>query len=70
MRTKEETIVAQSQLKFVFDYSNKLGVNLTLKETVGITNVLVDYCMKGYSKELGERLDTIDKFFMEKFEEK
>jgi hypothetical protein len=65
----QKTIVTQSQLKFVFDYTNKLGVNLTLKETVGVTNVLVDYCLNGYTKELGERLDAIDKFIAAKFEE-
>jgi hypothetical protein len=65
----QKTIVTQSQLKFVFDYTNKLGVNLTLKETVGITNVLVDYCINGYSKELGDRLETIDTFIRGKFVE-
>lgn len=59
---KEKVIVTQSQLKFVFDYTNKLRVNLTLKELVGVTNVLVDYCINGYSKELGDRLESIDKF--------
>lgn len=63
----QKTIVTQSQLKFVFDYSNKLGVNLKLKEIVGITNVLVDYCLNGYSKEIGDRIDSIDKFLLEKF---
>lgn len=64
----QKTIVTQSQLKFVFDYTTKLGVNLTLKETVGVTNVLVDYCMNGYTKELGDRLDAIDKFISTKLE--
>lgn len=63
----QKTIVTQSQLKFVFDYSNKLGVNLKLKEIVGITNVLVDYCLNGYSKEIGDRIDSIDKFLLDKF---
>ena len=53
----------------VFDYTNKLGVNLTLKELVGVTNVLVDYCINGYSKELGDRLESIDKFILDKFKE-
>ena len=65
----QKTIVTQSQLKFVFDYTNKLGVNLKLKELVGVTNVLVDYCINGYSKELGDRLESIDKFIQYKFEE-
>ena len=67
---KEKTIVTQSQLKFVQDYSKQIGVNLTLKEMVGITNVMVDYCMNGYSTEIGKRLESIDKFIVEKFEEK
>jgi hypothetical protein len=67
---KEKVIVTQSQLKFVQDYAKQLGVNLTLKEMVGVTNVMVDYCMNGYSAEIGKRLDSIDKFIIEKFEEK
>ena len=66
----QKTIVTQSQLKFVQDYSRQLNINLTLKEMVGITNVMVDYCMNGYSTEIGKRLDAIDKFIVEKFEEK
>ena len=65
----QKTIVTQSQLKFVFDYSNKIGVNLTLKEIVGVTNVLVDYCLNGYSKEIGSRLEAIDKFILDKFKD-
>jgi len=65
----QKTIVTQSQLKFVQDYSRQLNVNLTLKEMVGITNVMVDYCMNGYSTEIGKRLDSIDKFIMDKFKE-
>ena len=65
----QKIIVTQSQLKFVFDYTNKLGVNLKLKEIVGVTNVLVDYCINGYSKDIGDRLEAIDKFILEKFQE-
>lgn len=66
----QKTIVTQSQLKFVQDYAKQLNVNLTLKEMVAVTNVMVDYCMNGYSSELGKRLDNIDKFILDKFEEK
>ena len=67
---KERQIVTQSQLKLVMDYTKQIGVNLKLKEIVGVTNVMVDYCMNGYSKEIGERLEAIDKFIIDKFEEK
>jgi hypothetical protein len=46
-----------------------IGTPLTLKEVVGVTNVLVDYCQNGYSKELGERLDKIDSHIKSLFEE-
>lgn len=67
---REKTIVTQSQLKFVQDYTRQINVNLTLKEIVGITNVMVDYCINGYSTEIAKRLDAIDNFILEKFEEK
>lgn len=66
---KDRQIITQSQLKLVMDYSKQIGVNLKLKEVVGVTNVLVDFCLNGYSKELGDRLDSIDKFIESKFEE-
>lgn len=56
----QESIVRQSTLKFVGDYCKIIGKPMTLKEIVGITNVLVEYCQEGYSKELGERLSKID----------
>ena len=65
----QESIVRQSTLKFVGDYCKMIGTPLTLKEVVGVTNVLVDYCQNGYSKELGERLDKIDSHIQSKFEE-
>ena len=66
---KDKQIITQSQLKFVFDYTKQIGVNLSLKEICAITNVMVDYCVNGYNKDLGERLDAIDKFIIDKFEE-
>lgn len=65
----QDSIVRQSTLKFVGDYCRMIGTPLTLKEIVGITNVLTDYCQNGYSKELGERLDKIDNHIKSMFEE-
>jgi hypothetical protein len=65
----QDSIVRQSTLKFVGDYCKMIGTPLTLKEVVGVTNVLVDYCQNGYSKELGERLDNIDNHIKTLFEE-
>jgi hypothetical protein len=65
----QKVIVSQSMLKFTQEYSKQLNRPFKLKEIAAITNVLVDYCMNGYSKEIGERLDSIDKFINESFNE-
>ena len=65
----QDSIVRQSTLKFVGDYCRIIGVPMTLKEIVGITNVLTEYCQEGYSKQLGERLEKIDEHLHEKFVE-
>lgn len=65
----QDSIVRQSTLKFVGEYCRMIGTPLTLKEVVGITNVLTDYCQNGYTKEMGERLEKIDKHIQTKFEE-
>jgi len=58
-QNKERQIATQSSLKLILDWGNTCGKCLTLKELVGITNVIVDYVENGYSKEIGERLDKI-----------
>ena len=65
----QESIVRQSSLKFTADYLKLIGTPLPLKEVIGVTNVIADYCANGYSKELGERLDKIDQHIQSKFEE-
>jgi hypothetical protein len=67
--TTQDSIVRQSSLKFVQDYQRTIGCPLTIKEIMGITNVIVDYCQNGWSKELGTRVDNIDKFIQGKFPE-
>lgn len=67
--TTQDSIVRQSSLKFVQDYQRTIGTPLTLKEILGITNVIVDYCQNGYTKEIGERISAIDKHIQTKFEE-
>jgi hypothetical protein len=67
-QNKDRQIAAQSSLKLVLDWSNSCGKCLTLKELVGITNVMVDYVEQGYTKELGNRLDTIQDHLDNKLE--
>lgn len=65
----QDSIVRQSSLKFVQDYQRTIGTPLTLKEILGITNVIVDYCQNGWSKEIGEKIQKIDDHIAKKFEE-
>lgn len=65
----QESIIRQSTLKFVGEYCRMIGTPLSLKEVVGITNVLTDYCQNGYSKEIGDRLDKIDQHIKSLFED-
>jgi len=58
-QNKDRQIATQSSLRLVNDWANSCGKCLELKELVAITNVIVDYVEKGYSKELGDRLDKI-----------
>ena len=56
---KERQIGTQSSLKLVLEWSTSCEKCLTLKELVGITNVIVDYVENGYTAEIGKRLDAI-----------
>lgn len=63
----QRIIVSQSMLKFVQDYSKQIGVNLKLKEMIRITEILADFCVNGASKTIYEKLELVDKFIEEKF---
>ena len=62
----QESIIRQSSLKFVQEYSCCLGKPLTIKEIIGITNVIADYCENGYSKEIADKIVAIDKYLKDK----
>jgi hypothetical protein len=55
-------IATQSSLKMVNEWANSCNQCLTLKELISITNVIVDYVENGYTKEIGQRLETIDNY--------
>ena len=61
-QSQSRQIATQSTLKFVNDWAVSCNQCLTLKEIISITNVVVDYVENGYSKEIGQRLETIDNY--------
>ena len=58
-QNKDRQIATQSSLKLVLEWSTSCEKCLTLKELVGITNIIVDYVENGYTAEIGKRLDAI-----------
>lgn len=63
----QECIVRQSSLKFVQEYANGMQVSFSLKETFSLSNVVADYCQNGWSKELGEKVEILDKHIKDKY---
>jgi hypothetical protein len=57
----QQVIVRQSQLKQATEYYALVGYKPTLKELIGLANLLSDYCINGYSKEMSPKLSQIDK---------
>ena len=50
------------------DYSKQINKPLKIKEMVRISNVLVDYCINGNTKEINETLGKIDDYLQTLFE--
>lgn len=65
--TTQQSIVRQSSLKFVQEYANGLDTSFTLKETFSIANIVADYCENGWSKELGDKVEILDKHIKDKY---
>ena len=61
-QSKERMIGAQSSLKLVNEWSSNCNKCLTIKELVRIADILTDFVENGYSKELGDKLDTIQDY--------
>jgi hypothetical protein len=57
--TTSWSIARQSQIKTMLDFSQTCGKCLDLKTLVGASEVLADWVVNGYSKEIGERLEKI-----------
>lgn len=61
-KEKAERIARQSQIKFVFDYTQALGKELDMKTMVAATEVLTDWIVNGYTTKIGDRLGKLDDY--------
>jgi hypothetical protein len=59
-------IVRQSQSKMVLEYTNSVGVKLTVEELQRMTDIFVECCIRPQDKDLKERIKNLDKWLTEK----
>jgi hypothetical protein len=62
MTSKNDTsyaIARQSQSKLLLEWANSCGYCITLPELIGITEILSDYVVNGYTKEIKEKLTKV-----------
>ena len=60
----QTSIVRQSSLKFIVEYSNSLDVRLGLMETVAVTELISEYVIGGFTPDIKERLQKFDEFIL------
>ena len=59
-------IVRQSQSKMVLEYTNSVGVKITVEELQRMTDIFVECCIRPQDKDLKERIKNLDKWLLEK----
>ena len=67
MKTQQQQIVSQSSLKVVMEWASMNNIQLSLKDLCGITRVVEEYVENGYTKELANRLEGVDKHIQETY---
>ena len=67
MRNKEEIIVFQNQSHLVQKHFQDCGICPTLFDICLATDILVEFATKGYSKELKERFDKMERYLEDQY---
>lgn len=65
IKSTQEQIVSQSQLDRSLEFLKAQEVKFGLKEFIGVSAVLEDYVIHGWSKELNTRVSALDKWLKE-----
>lgn len=66
-KTKEEQIVFQNQSHLVQKHFQDCGICPTLFDVCITTDLMVEFATKGYSKELKERFDKMERYLTEQY---
>jgi hypothetical protein len=64
---KDKQIIRQSQLKLCLDYFNMCGYCPSLADTISITHMLEKFVSEGYSKDMKESFERIDKYISDQY---
>lgn len=64
--SRDLQILRQSQSKMVLEYTNSIGVKITVEELQKITDVFVECCIRPQDEELKERIKKLDKWLENK----
>ncbi len=67
MRSKDEIIVFQNQSKLIQEHFKNCGICPDLLDISLATDLMVEFCLFGYSKQLKERYDNMEKYLNEKY---
>jgi hypothetical protein len=59
-------ILRQSQSKMALEYTNSVGVKITVEELQRITDVFVECCLRPQDDDLKKRIKALDKWIEEK----
>jgi len=65
VKTTQEQIVSQSQLDRALEFLKTQEVQFGLKEIIGVSSVLEDYVIHGWTKELNTRVSALDTWIKE-----
>ena len=64
--SRDIQILRQSQSKMALEYTNSVGVKITVEELQRITDIFVECCLRPQDNDLKERIKKLDKWLEEK----
>ncbi len=64
--SRDIQILRQSQSKMALEYTNSVGVKITVEELQRITDIFVECCLRPQDEALQKRIRALDKWLEEK----
>ena len=64
--SRDIQILRQSQSKLALEYTNSVGVTISVEELQRMTDVFVECCLRPQDEDLKKRIKSLDKWIEEK----